>query len=342
MFTAAAARDLTRLFDTDADLPHLVRRSQIWASEEVLFPMLTAALGYTVAHNPCSYEFVKHRVAYRTRDLDRALRLPDVFWIHPVARAWRDPLRAHLRSRFNHYERPFRSGGPMAPGSTAAPDRPLFLTTPILNRMRGIEGWLEDDEADVLMAAAARAIADLPAPHAVVEIGSYCGRSTTVLGAVAQAHDCDARVYAIDPHDGVVGALDQDLRAGPPTLARFQKNIADAGLKDVVVTIQQRSCDVAWSRPIALLFIDGLHDYANVARDFLHFERHVAPGGYVAFHDYADYYPGVKAFVNELLATPDYERVLHVRSMMLLRKRGGGAAAAQAPDALLDHDIPAA
>jgi hypothetical protein len=28
----------------------------------------------------------------------------------------------------------------------------------------------------------------------------------------------------------------------------------------------------------------------------------------------------VKAFVNELLASPGYERVIHVRTMMLLRK----------------------
>lgn len=241
----------------------------------------------------------------------------------------------------------------MASGLSApATTRPLFLTTPVLARMRAIEGWLDDDEADVLIAATARALAELPSPHAIVEVGSYCGRSTTVLGAVAQAHDSRARVYAIDPHDGVVGALDQGLQKGIPTFARFQKNIADAGLQDVVVTVQQRSFDVAWSEPIALLFIDGLHDYANVARDFLHFEPHVAPGGYIAFHDYADYYPGVKAFVNELLATPAYERVHHVRSMMLIRRtdasmREAGAAGVRtlAADPPLDgatQDAPAA
>jgi predicted O-methyltransferase YrrM len=321
VFSAAAARDLTTLFATDGQLQSLVQRTQIWASEEVLFPMLTAVLGHEVAQSPCSYEYVKHRVAYSTRDLDRALTRPGVFWIHPINRTWQDPLRAHVRARFNHYERAFRPGGDMVTASSAStPDRPLFLTTQVLARMRAIEGWLEDDEADVLIAAASRALEELPTPHKIVEVGSYCGRSTTVLGAVAQAQGDGARVYAIDPHDGVVGALDQGLKSGAPTLARFQKNIADAGLSDVVVTLQQRSFDVAWNEPISLLFIDGLHDYANVARDFLHFERHVAPGGYIAFHDYADYYPGVKAFVNELLASPGYERVVHVRSMMLVRK----------------------
>jgi glycosyltransferase involved in cell wall biosynthesis len=144
-----------------------------------------------------------------------------------------------------------------------------------------------------------------------------------VFGSVLKALGSDGRVYAIDPHDGVVGALDRGLCAGPTTLARFERNIADAGLKDVIVTVQRRSFEVTWEQPISLLFIDGLHDYANVARDFYHFEPSVGPGGYIAFHDYADYYPGVKAFVNELIGGADYERVLCVRSMMLLRKRGG-------------------
>lgn len=216
------------------------------------------------------------------------------------------------------------SSAPADPAAT----RPLLLTIPILNRMRAIDGWLYDEEADMLMAATARALEQLPAPHAIVEVGSYCGRSTVVLGAVAKARCSDARVYAIDPHDGTFGALDQGLQVGPPTLSQFQKNIADAGLEDVVVTVQQRSYEVPWNAPVSLLFIDGLHDYANVSRDFFHFGRHVVVGGYVAFHDYADYYPGVKAFVNELLATAEYDQVLCVASMMLVRKRKGQAAPA--------------
>ena len=130
VFSAAAARDLTTLFAADGQLQSLVQRTQIWASEEVLFPMLTAALGYEVEQSPCSYEYVKHRVAFSTRDLDRALSRPAVFWIHPVNRVWHDPLRAAVRGRFNHYERAFRPGGDMATAAPAStPNRPLFLTT---------------------------------------------------------------------------------------------------------------------------------------------------------------------------------------------------------------------
>jgi hypothetical protein len=325
VFSADAARDLTRLFATDRQLQDIMGRSQIWATEEVIFPTLVALLGYQVAESPCSYEYVKHRVPYSTRDADRALARPSVFWMHPVNRRYDDRLRSHLRDRLRHYEMVSPGDGRLESTIMDTPAaRPLLLTVPILERMRAIEGWLEDDEADLLIAIMTRMLADLAPPHAVVEIGSYCGRSTVVFGSVLRSLAPEARIYAVDPHDGVVGALDRGLRAGTSTLARFERNIAAAGLRDLVVTIQQRSFEVEWTQPISLLFIDGLHDYANVARDFHHFESHVVPGGYVAFHDYADYYPGVKAFVNEQLGTGAWERVLCVRSMMVLRRRPGG------------------
>ena len=323
VFSERAARDLTRLFATDRQLQDIVARSRIWASEEVIFPTLVALLGYHVVENPCSYEYVKHRVPFSVRDADRALERPAVFWMHPVNRRYDDRLRSHLRDRLRHYERlaPAREQRETT-GMDTPPARPLLLAVPILAQMRTIEGWLEDDEADLLIAVTARLLGELPRPHVVVEVGSYCGRSTVVFGSVLRSLESDGHVYAVDPHDGVVGALDRGLRNGPSTLARFERNITAAGLRDVVVTVPQRSFDVSWNGPISLLFIDGLHDYANVARDFHHFEPHVVPAGYVAFHDYADYYPGVKSFVNELLATGAWEQVRCVRSMMVLRKRG--------------------
>jgi predicted O-methyltransferase YrrM len=158
-------------------------------------------------------------------------------------------------------------------------------------------------------------------PHTIVEIGSYCGRSTVVLGSVARAMSDNVRIYAIDPHDGKVGALDQGIQTVAPTLERFRHNINDAGLTDLVEVIQKFSYEVEWSqKPIHLLFIDGLHDYTNVARDFFHFAEWVAPNGYVTFHDYADYYPGVKTFVNELLSQGQYQMVNRASSMIVVKR----------------------
>lgn len=325
VFTAAAARELVKLFDTDTQLQDLLTRSHIWATEEVILPTLVALLGFTVARNPCSDELVKYRQTYSRPQLDRAWQRPEVFWIHPVPRQFDHPLRRQVRERFTPAPTPAHTGVPMTVSAPNGTSR-FVLTLPILQRMKQIEGWLEEDEADVLLAAATRAVSDLPTPHTLVEVGSYCGRSTVVLGSVARALDPAARLHAIDPHDGRVGAADRSVVVTAPSLDKFKRNIAAANLESTVEVVQQLSYEVDWHAPISLLFIDGLHDYANVARDFQHFAAHVVAGGYVAFHDYADYYPGVKALVNEVLAAGEYDLIGGARTLIVLQKRASSAA----------------
>lgn len=327
VFTADAARDLVRLFRTDSELQDIMRRTRIWATEEVILPTLVAALGYEVAPNPCSYDYVKYQALYSLGQVHAALDRGDVFWIHPVARRYDDGVRQRIRERLNHYQSSPK-GGMTMPASKFEDSSRLLLTLPILAKMKRIQGWLEEDEADLLIAAAARALAMLPSGSAVVEVGSFCGRSTVVLGSVVKGLGAETKVYAIDPHDGKVGALDQGIQSVAPTLDKFRQNIAEAALTTVVETIQKRSFEVAWDRPIGFLFIDGLHDYPNVARDFHHFEPQLVPGAYVAFHDYADYYPGVKSFVNELLGSRHYHQVSCASSMIVVRKGLGSEASA--------------
>jgi hypothetical protein len=320
VFTAHAARDLTRLFATNKTLQDVMRRSKIWATEEVVLPTVIALLGYEIAKNPASYDYVKYRAAYTTPQIDAACAREDVYWIHPVPRRYDHPLRLHTRTKFHHYE---LAPEPSAPTSaqTTGNGRGLLLTTSILRTMNGVKGWLEDEEADLLIAASRSVLEALPLPHAIVEIGSYQGRSTVVLGSVAKVICPEAVVYAIDPHEGAVGALDDGIQSHPPTLEAFKNNIANAGLTNQVKNIQRRSVDVAWDRPISFLFIDGLHDYPNVAGDYWHFHEWLRPGGVVAFHDYAEYYPGVIAFVNELLGLGEYQLLGQSKSLVALKRR---------------------
>jgi glycosyltransferase involved in cell wall biosynthesis/predicted O-methyltransferase YrrM len=320
VFTNEAARALTEIFSTDEQLRDIMYRSQIWATEEIILPTLVALLGFRVEANPCNYDLVQYRARYSYQQVDAALNRDDAFWIHPVTRHESDALRKHIRARCNQYKRTFQDGGSMN-GTQTQLSEELFLTHPILTRMRKIEGWLEDEEADLLIAATTKTLSVHDKPHTIVEIGSYCGRSTVVLGSVARAMSDNVRIYAIDPHDGKVGALDQGIQTVAPTLERFRHNINDAGLTDLVEVIQKFSYEVEWSqKPIHLLFIDGLHDYTNVARDFFHFAEWVAPNGYVTFHDYADYYPGVKTFVNELLSQGQYQMVNRASSMIVVKR----------------------
>lgn len=204
-------------------------------------------------------------------------------------------------------------------GPNARPDA-LFRSI-VRNRIEDVEGWLREGEIDLLIDLAWDAIAPA-SPYAVVEIGSYHGKSTIVLGTVGQAVAPRPRIVAIDPHEGHVGAADSFVGThfGPPSMEAFTRNITQAGLESTVELIQQRSYEVTWTRPINLLFIDGLHDYLNVSRDFCHFDSWIVPGGYVAFHDCEEGFPGVKAFVDELVESRRYRKIRQVQSIAVLQK----------------------
>jgi predicted O-methyltransferase YrrM len=323
VFTAGSARDLVRLFDEDEQLHRIFGETRIWATEEVVLPTLVALLGYRVVANPCSYDFVRYRTPYSVQQLEAALGRPDVFWAHPIPRRLEDPLRKHIRGRFHDYHEitPTPVGVPAPSGrqvGTSTPP-PFLRALPILSRMKKIEGWLDEDEADLLIGATVRALGEHPQARAIVEVGSYCGRATVVLGSVVKAIRPSARVWSVDPHDGKQGTADRYIQVGP-SLEKLRSNVDAAGLDDVVEIVRAAAPQVEWKECIALLLIDGLHDHASVSSDFSHFEPWLAEGGYVAFHDYAAYYPGVAAFVNELLAAGRYQRMALAGTMIVLRK----------------------
>lgn len=196
-----------------------------------------------------------------------------------------------------------------------------LLSWPIIRAMQGIDGFLSEEQGDLLLAAAARALTMPGSPGTVVEIGSYCGKSTVVFGLVAKTLRPEARVYAIDPHEGMLSTTPDVLQV-EPTFARFQRNMETAGLEQVVVPIRACSAAVPWDKPISLLFIDALHDYQSVSQDFLHFASWVVPHGYVAFHDYGNtFFPDVTRFVDEVIASGNYPRVQGCFGLAILEKQ---------------------
>jgi len=106
------------------------------------------------------------------------------------------------------------------------------------------------------------------------------------------------------------------------------------------------TADVDWQLPLALLFVDGLHDYPSVARDCLSAEDCVADGGVIAFHDYAPYFPGVVTFVQELLGSGRFSVLAHEGSLVTLLKNRGrhekrpGAPAIRQPPPLVSCVMP--
>ncbi len=315
VIAADAGMALLELFDQDKELARLLGASRLWATEEILFPTLTALLGFRIERNPCAGDFVKYRANFAVRDLDAALARTDAFFMHPVAREYADPIRTRLRRTHDDY----RSEASRAPQPASA--LPLLLT-PILRHMRGIEGWLDDEEAELLAVTAREVFSNGSEPKQIVEIGSHCGKATYVLAAVAQACDPRTRILAVDSFDGVVGALDGGLQRRGPTLEKFKRMLAETQLTQRIEISVGRASVAVCERPVDLILVDGLHDYASVAQDFHAFLGRLAPDATVALHDYADYFPGVRRFVDELLASGDWTLTSQIGSLVVLRRAG--------------------
>lgn len=153
--------------------------------------------------------------------------------------------------------------------------------------LKAIEGWRYRQDL-VLLYLLAR---DLAGPGVTVEIGSYKGLSTAALafGARDGGHE---KVHTVDPHTGDRQALET---AGVERLLSqedFQRNIAGAGIADIVVAYTMTSDELAarWTgTPIRFLFVDGWHSYDAVRSDLRNWVPLVTARGAVLIDDYANY-----------------------------------------------------
>lgn len=144
--------------------------------------------------------------------------------------------------------------------------------------------------------------ATVPNDEAVVEIGSFKGKSTCYL---ATGYTGSAGVFAVDPWDLPGNANGKHKFASLDVLVTFHFQIAEMGLSTKVRPIRQFSREAAaeWNPKlrIGMLFIDGSHLYDDVRLDFDAWSPFVAADGIIAFDDYQTAKnPGVTRFVDEL------------------------------------------
>lgn len=195
------------------------------------------------------------------------------------------------------------------------------------------KGFMPAEEGEALWAAAVSAAASV-ADASMLEVGSYCGRSTVWLGDAAER--AGRLLFAVDHHRGSEENQagwehhDPDVvddRTGRmDTLPFFRATIHDADLEDSVVAVVGRSPRVAtaWTTPLSFLFIDGGHGDEPARLDYAGWTPHVVVGGTLAIHDVfpdpADggrppyeqiYLPAIESSRFELASTTGSLRVLH-------------------------------
>ena len=142
-----------------------------------------------------------------------------------------------------------------------------------------IEGWLTDAQAARLRSAASA----VRPPGAVVEIGSFRGKSTVVLASVSD-------VIAIDPHAGSDRGPQEiaaDADRGDADYAAFHANLASAGVASRVRHVRKFSAEALGdvSGPVSLLYVDGAHRFGPARADLEDWGARVAPGGTMLVHD---------------------------------------------------------
>lgn len=179
---------------------------------------------------------------------------------------------------------------------------------------KDVPGFLMEQEARFLGMMAVCA----PRDGAIVEIGSFKGKSTVLLGKLAQRYGIGP-IVAIDPHTFHNLEL-AEHRSGPGATSydAFLKNLETAGVSNLVEVHRAFSHDVArtWSRPIRLLWIDGDHSYEGAKSDFDGFFPHVLRNGFVALHDALHEFSGpIRVFVEDMLRSDRFGAAGFVNSI---------------------------
>jgi MMP 1-O-methyltransferase len=172
---------------------------------------------------------------------------------------------------------------------------PLGLLDEAKTLAAAVDGWLSDDEGELLFNLAKRCTGR----GSIVEVGSWKGKSTIWLGKGSVAGN-KVKVWAVDPHTG--SAEHHELFGKVWTFDQFRENIAGAGLEGIVFPLVVSSQEAALRSidPVELIFIDGSHDYDAVKSDFEAWFPRVVEGGTMAFHD-STYGEGPRRVVEENL-----------------------------------------
>ncbi|MEU3313429.1 class I SAM-dependent methyltransferase [Streptomyces sp. NPDC006687] len=183
---------------------------------------------------------------------------------------------------------------------------------------------------------AASAAAGLGLP--LLEVGTYCGRSTILLADAAR--EAGVAAITVDHHRGSEeqqpGWEYHDPTVVDPeiglmdTLPTFRRTLHRAGLEEHVIAIVGRSPQVAaaWGGPLGFVFIDGGHTDEHATGDYEGWAPHLAVGGTLVIHDvFPDPADGGQApyrIYLRALASGAFEEVSVTDSLRVLRRTSEG------------------
>ena len=159
-----------------------------------------------------------------------------------------------------------------------------------LAKYKDIKGFMPEHEGKALYKWARKFSEYGP----LLEIGTYCGKSSMFLSEGAQANN--QYVYTIDHHMGseehqvneeyfdieIFDELSKRINSFP----LFLENINNFGIKNIVPIVNESSLVAeSWSSPLAMVFIDGGHSLETAMNDFISWHEKIISGGALVIHD---------------------------------------------------------
>lgn len=171
-----------------------------------------------------------------------------------------------------------------------------------------LSGLIDADQGEVLRSLASQVPGDL----AIVEVGSFRGKSTAFLADGARGGG-GSRVYAVDPWDLPGNPYGKHGFSAPEVREDFEAQLKACRLWSRVTPVRAFSVDAAarWMGPkIGLLYIDGDHEEAAVRADVAAWSKHLAADHVIVFDDLdTKRNPGVRVVVDELADRYHVEKV---------------------------------
>lgn len=159
------------------------------------------------------------------------------------------------------------------------------------------------------------AIRNLPGAAPIIEIGSFCGLSTNIIGYLKEKHGvknplitCDKWLFEGAESGGMLGDSPSVSHADYRQFVKdtYMRNVRTFSRNDLPYTVEMFSDEffgnwasgqklqdvfgreVSLGGPIGFCYIDGNHSYEFAKRDFENCDRFLAKGGFVLFDDSAD------------------------------------------------------
>jgi hypothetical protein len=193
-----------------------------------------------------------------------------------------------------------------------------------LDELAELDGLIPREVGEHLLKLAAR----VPVDQAIVELGSYRGKSTCYLATGARQGN-GAHVYAVDAWSEEVSAWRSKIldRLPSPLYADFRAQVSKAGFSDEHVTAVKSLSTMAGDHyegpPVGLLYIDGDHSKRAAIADLRAWRAHLTDDALVVFDDYAmTNNPGVKVAVEALTESGELADVQEVVSRIAVCKLG--------------------